>query len=265
MKKESVHLMDFPKIIDFQENIELINKMDKVRAICSSALFLRDKFNLRVRLPLNEIKIIGEDLENLKEFEAVILDELNIKKLTIENNIKEKAEIKLQLNFSKIGEKYGSKIPELMKAVKTNNYKIENNILYVSDLKLDTNYFDLKLIPLHPENSAIVENYNILIELDKNITKDLEYEGLARDLVRTIQQNRKDANLNISDKIYASIFVENNDLVEAIAQNISYIQEQTLIKDLKINKDFEKNSSDIFSFDNEINGNKIKVKLTLNF
>lgn len=263
MKTESVHLMDFPKIVDFQENIELVNKMDKVRAICSSALFLRDKFNLRVRLPLNEIKIIGENLENLKEFEAVILDELNIKKLTIENNIKEKAEVKLQLNFAKIGESYGSKIPELMKAIKTNNYKIENNILYASELTLDANYFDLKLIPLHPENSAIVENYNILIELDKNITKELEYEGLARDLVRAIQQNRKDANLNISDKIDASIFVENQDLIEAIQQNLVYIQEQTLIKNLKINKDFEKNSTNIFNFANEINGNKINIKISL--
>ena len=253
--------MDFPKLDNFKENNELVNIMDIVRAICSTALFARDKYNLRVRLPLSEIVIVGSNLEKIKDFEDIILDELNIKKLTILNDINKYAELKLQLNFAKIGQVYGSKIPELMKAIKTNNYEIKNNVLYACAIELDNTYFEQKLMPLN-QDFFVVDGYNILVKIDKNITEDLEFEGIARDMVRAIQQDRKNANLNVSDTLNAIFVIDDEKTRKAIEKNIDYIKEQTLIKNVDI---VEKNNKKMqFSFDEKLNDTNIKILFEVN-
>ena len=251
----SVHLMDFPKLDKFKANAELVANMDTVRAICSSALFLRDKYGLRVRLPLSEITVIGKNLDKIKDFENIILDELNIKKMSIIDNIDKYAELKLQLNFAKIGQVYGSKIPELMKAIKTNNYEIKNNKLYACGIELSDEYFEQKLIPINAD-FFVVDGYNILVKIDTNITKELEQEGIARDLIRIIQQDRKNADLNVSDTLDAIIVVNDNNAVEAIQNNLEYIKQQTLIKQLKISNKEEKMQ---FSFNEKLNECEIKI------
>ena len=253
----SVHLMDFPKLDRFEADEELVANMDIVRAICSSALFLRDKYNLRVRLPLSEIMIVGKNLEKIKDFNSIILDELNIKKMSIIDDIDRYAELKLQLNFAKIGQVYGSKIPELMKAIKTNNYEIKNGVLCACGIELTNEYFEQKLIPINPE-FFVVDGYNILVKIDTNITKELQQEGVARDLVRIIQQDRKNADLNVSDMLNAIIVVNSDktNIIEAIENNTNYIKQQTLISDLKINSQEEKMK---FSFVEKLDDSDIKI------
>lgn len=252
---DSVHLMDFPKLNEFEANAELVANMDTVRAICSSALFLRDKYGLRVRLPLSEIEIVGKGLDKIRDFESVILDELNIKKMLIIDNIDKYAELKLQLNFAKIGQIYGSKIPELMKAVKTGNYELKNNTLFICGIELTDEYFEQKLIPLSPE-FFVVDGYNMLVKINTNVTKELQQEGIARDLIRIIQQDRKNADLNISDTLNAMIIVNDNNVIEAIKNNLEYVKEQTLIKQLKISEKDEKMQ---FSFNEILNDCEIKI------
>ena len=65
---QSVHLQNFPDVSNINFDSKLVEEMDLVKEICSTALFLRDKENLRVRLPLNQIKIIGQDIKNLERY-----------------------------------------------------------------------------------------------------------------------------------------------------------------------------------------------------
>ena len=256
--KKSVHLQDFPVINNFIENSELVKNMDTVRAICSTALFIRDKFNLRVRLPLSNLKIIADKNEFLEDFKDIIIDEVNVKNIEFLNNIEETTETKLQLNFQLIGQKYGAKIPEMMKAVNNSSWKVnKKNKIEVAGIELEEDEYQIKFIPKNKaDNIVIVEGYNVLIELDIVTNSDLELEGLSRDLVRIIQQKRKEARLDISDRINLVIKTNFNLLKDAIEKNMKYIKEQTLAFSIEVVA--EELKSD-FSFCEELNGSSIFI------
>lgn len=256
-KKESVHLQDFPQMENFEADEKLIDTMDKVRAICSCALFIRDKNNLRVRLPLNSITIITNNVDEIRKFSPIIADEINVKKVDFIDKIEDFGEKKLILNFQKLGAKVGSKMPNLIKSAKANKWKTNKNNgkIDIEGFELEDDEYELRLEP-KKANVFPIENYDILIMLDLTITKELEYEGMARDLVRIIQQLRKDANLNINDRIDLVIKTNYDFLKNSIEQHKDYIKEQTLSLDLYITKD---SLNCDFSFCEEMDKNIVQI------
>ena len=94
----SVHLQDFPDVGFLNDEDELIRAMDLVRNICSSALSIRDNKNLRVRLPLQSLTIIGKDAKKLLDFKDIIAEEVNVKEIFTREDVAEFSEIKLQIN-----------------------------------------------------------------------------------------------------------------------------------------------------------------------
>lgn len=257
----SVHLQNFPEIKDFEVDRQLIDKMDKVRAICSCALFIRDKNNLRVRLPLNKITIVAADVDGIKEFSNIILDEINVKNVEFNKNISGFSSNKLVLDFKKIGPKVGGKMSEVIKAAKDGNWVLDGDKLAICGFKLDEDEFKLSLEP-NDKDIFVVDNYDILIKLDLKITEELEREGVVRDLVRIIQQFRKEADLNISDKINLKIYTDYNFLTESVEKFRNYISEQTLAKSLGIlptDKTGSSSSSNVFTFSEVLNDNKIII------
>ena len=260
---KSVHLQNFPNLDDFETDQKLVDKMDKVRAICSCALFVRDKNNLRVRLPLNKITIIGKNIEEIKEFSNIIIDEINVKNIEFIEDIDDFSTKKLILDFKKIGYKVGVKMPELIKATKENKWKIVDDKLDICGFILNKDEFKLTIEPKQT-NTFVVDNYEILIQLDLNITKELGQEGMARDLVRIIQQFRKDANLNLSDRIELNIYTEYNFLVESAEKFKNYISEQTLAKSFRIsNIDKNDKTSEGFVFEDTIDKNKVIIRFNV--
>jgi isoleucyl-tRNA synthetase len=261
--KDSVHLQSFPQLANFEIDRDLTNVMDKTRAICSCALAVRDRNNLRIRLPLNKITIIAEDAENLREFSAIIADEINVKSIEFLDNIEDFAENKLILNFQKIGSIVGSKMPDLIKAAKSKGWKItEDGSLIICGLELAGDEFSLQLIP-RKENIFPVEGYNVLIMLDLVITGELECEGAARDLVRLIQKFRKNAAIDIAAVVGLSIKTSHKLFLEAIAKHENYIKEQVLASNLAIIANDHQDTSSKFSFREEIEGNIIEINFSV--
>jgi isoleucyl-tRNA synthetase len=254
-KNNSVHLQNFPKMDNFSVDEVLLSAMDKVRAICSCALSIRDRNNLRVRLPLNKILIIGYNIKDIEEFSLIIKDEINVKTVEFIDNIEGYGEKKLALNFQKIGGKVGSKMPNLIKSSKTNGWNInENNELEIEGFKLEADEFSIKLESKR-ENVYVVDGYDILVMLDLVVTKELEYEGLARDLVRMIQQFRKDSELDVSDRIDLFVKTDHGFLIESIKQYEKYIKEQTLAVGL----DITNNLNCEFSFTDNLDDKTIQI------
>lgn len=252
---DSVHLQDYPRMDEFEKDKCLVEAMDKVRAICSAALSIRDKHNLRVRLPLNKITIIGNNIDDIKKFDDIILDEINVKNIDFETDIEKKADFKLQLNFQKLGSFIGSKMPMVLKALKANEWKIIDEKLIIADVELNNEYYSLNLVPKNTDNSTVVQEYNIVVELDINITRELKLEGIVRDIIRAIQQSRKEANLDISDRIFLNLSTIDNDIIEAINKHSEYIKEQTLSKELFIN------SENNFKFIYNISINNVNLEI----
>lgn len=109
MNNKSVHLQRVPNLSFIKSDKKLVENMDLVRNICSTALFIRDKHKLRVRLPLSNLKIISKKSQDISDFKNIIKDEVNVKNIELNDNISELAEFKLQLNFKIIGIKFGKK------------------------------------------------------------------------------------------------------------------------------------------------------------
>ena len=258
---DSIHLQDYPDVSNINFDDELVKEMDLVKEICSVALFLRDKENLRVRLPLNQIKIIGNDIEDLKKYKDIIADEVNVKNVVFESDIDKIATFVIEVDLKKLGSKYGEKLRDIMKAVKENKWKKANDDkIEIANTILEKDEYSIKLKPKkESKNMQALSNNKAIIELDFNITPELELEGLARDLIRIIQQNRKDANLVLSDRITLSLKTSSQKLIKAIQDNVEYIKNQTLAKEL----DIVDNISEEFSFGEEIDGDFINIGFSI--
>lgn len=237
-KNSSVHLQYFPQLSFLANDDILVRDMDMVRSICATTLFIRDQKNLRVRLPLNQLTIIGPDASKMLAFKDIIAEEVNVKNIVIIDKINDLAELKLQINFKKVGAKFGSKMKEISNAAKEGNWqKISDSKIAIAGEILENDEFEIKLTPKisnnDPERVIIALSTNdCLIELDVRITKELEEEGLARDIIRIIQQNRKDANLDISDQIKLKVYSSNQKILEVINSFTSYITDQTLTSEI---------------------------------
>jgi isoleucyl-tRNA synthetase len=234
---KSIHIENFPQKI-FQPQEELVTQMDTVREICSAVLSIRKKFNLRARLPLAKLTIVGEDALHFEKFKKFIMDEANVKKIIFNPNFTDGTKMKLDISFDKVGKKFGKKMPEILKAVKLGHWKkLANGSIFAGQEILSPEEFTLKLVP-----SAEGENYEsigseILVILDTEVTEALEMEGLARDFVRIVQNERKSKNFEVNDRITLS-YTGDGKFEQMINQNIDYIKEQCLIQNcLKANED----------------------------
>lgn len=260
----SVHLQDFPNLNFIENNESLVENMDFIRMVCSSALSIRDQKNLRVRLPLQKLTIIGKNLQEIAKFSEIIKDEVNVKSVEIQENLDDLAELNLKINFKKIGAKYGPKIKEIMAAAKSGNFtKIADNEIEIAGINLVDDEFDLALTPKTNEESSAVTvalpDNSSLISLETKITEDLANEGIARDIIRAVQQARKDADLDVSDKILLQISAEKN-ITDAAQSFENYIKEQVLADDLKISYDAKKiEESCFYSLETKIEDGKIKI------
>ncbi|MFT5702795.1 MAG: isoleucyl-tRNA synthetase [Rickettsiales bacterium] len=263
MKKNlSVHLQDFPDVSFLNNEEDLILDMDTVRQICSAALFIRDQKNLRVRLPLSKLTIIGAKAPRMLAYKDIISDEVNVKNIEIKSEIGDLAEIKLQINLKKVGAKLGSKMKEISMALKAGDWKkIEENKIEIAGEILVDDEFEIKLITKNPHNTTALPSNDCLIELDINLTKELEEEGLARDIVRAIQQNRKDADLNVSSHIKIDLFSENENLLQVIKIYEKYICEQTLTDQISFAKESSQISSRKHYFKNNLDENILELAL----
>lgn len=264
-RKISVHLQDFPDVSFLADEKELVADMDLVRAICSVALSIRDHKNLRVRLPLKSLTVIGKNSARILPFVEIISEEVNVKSVVIKEEISDLAELKLQINFKKIGAKYGAKIKEITLAAKEGKWqKISDNEIEIVGLKLVDDEFEIKLTTKNNDEKkfaiAALPTNDCLIQLDVEVTKDLEDEGIARDIIRAIQQNRKDADLNISDHIRLQIFSTNPRILEVAKSFENYIKTQVLADDLQC---VAEKISTKFSFENKLDDGDLMVGISL--
>lgn len=264
-RKISVHLQDFPDVSFLNSEKELVADMDLVRSICSVALSIRDNKNLRVRLPLKSLTVIGKNAARILPFKEIISEEVNVKSLEVKEEISDLAELKLQINFKKIGAKYGPKIKEITTAAKDGNWeKISDKEIKIAGVNLVDDEFEIKLMTKNQDEKKFalqpLPSNDYLISLDIEITKDLEDEGIARDIVRAIQQNRKDADLNISDKIKLQISSSNERILEVGKAFEKYIKEQVLAEDLVV---LDKIISAKFSFENKLDDGDLGVGIDL--
>jgi isoleucyl-tRNA synthetase len=199
---ESVHLSDWPDAGALVADAELVANMDRARDACSTALAMRRAQNVRVRQPLRAMTIAGPGAERLAPFAALIADEVNVKHVRTESAIEAFASFTLAVNARALGPRLGPEMKTVLAAAKSGKWeRSADGSATVAGQRLVGDEFALRLVPKPGVACQALASGELIVVLDFALTKELEQEGVARDLVRAIQQARREAGLAVSDRI----------------------------------------------------------------
>lgn len=236
----SVHLADWPDADLFPANPSLVEAMDRVQQICSTGSSLRKAANLRVRLPLQELTVVAPSTDALEGFAAVVADELNLRSVRLLDAATASPEEfgiqqKLVVNARAAGPRLGKNVQLAIKGSKSGDWSVDyDGVVTAGGLQLEPQEYTLETVVAESEGGsaavAVLPGGGFVV-LNTEVTPELEAEGLARDMVRAIQQARKDAGLNVSDRIRTSVTAPQN-VVDALLANAELVKGETLTVDL---------------------------------
>jgi isoleucyl-tRNA synthetase len=243
-KFESVHLSTIP--FEGYRNQELEDKMEIAQRVVYLTRAMRAKNNLKVRQPLNKMMVFVEEskrdaLFNMKE---VILEEVNIKELIVLDDDSGIVSKSAKGNFRSIGPKFGKKVNIIANAIKSLGKDEIKNLEKGDNISINLNGEDFVISKEDVEivsteiTGWVVENEEgVTTAIDTELNTGLIEEGLAREFVNRIQNMRKDAGYNVTDKIQIK-FTGSSELTQAVLSNLSYITNETLAENLLNVNDF---------------------------
>ncbi len=233
----SVHLTDWPLASDLPADAALVDAMDRTRDVCSAASSVRKARNLRVRLPLASLTVTGPGADALVPFSDIIRDEVNVKSVAFSQNVNAGAKFELKLVPAALGPRLGDGMQKVMGAFRKGDYELKpGKRPVVGGTELVDGEYDLRLVPTDPDNSAVLGSGDGVVTLDTVLTPDLEREGLSRDLVRLVQQARKAADLQVSDRISLTVSAS-GPWLDALAAYENEVKAETLATSLQTTVD----------------------------
>jgi len=196
----SVHLTDWPDATAFPSDHELVEAMDRVREIASLGLSLRKARQLRVRLPLPSITVVGSDVD-LEPYAGILRDELNVKMVGTSLSAEGYGITRrLNVNARALGPRLGRDVQRVIAAAKAGDWSADGRVI-AGGVELRDGEYELVLEAADPDAAIAFLPTGGFVVLDTATTPELEAEGVARDLIRAIQDARKAAGLDVSDRI----------------------------------------------------------------
>jgi isoleucyl-tRNA synthetase len=204
----SVHLADWPTSASLPRDVALVASMDMVRDVCSSALSVRKAHSRRVRLPLASLTVASPNASSLQNFLEIVKDEVNVREVLLTADVDAVASHELQVVPAVVGPRLGPNTQKVIVAVKKGEWTQEGETILVAGETLQPGEYALKLVTKSDSASAPLPGGAGVVLLDIHLTPELEAEGLARDVVRAVQQARRDADLNVSDRIVLTLGAE---------------------------------------------------------
>ncbi len=206
----SVHLEDFPDAEEFPADQALVDAMDRVRDVASKGLALRKATGKRVRLPLATLTLVVPDPAAVEPFVDILRDELNVKQVVVEQQEESSLgrygiERKLTVNARAAGPRIGKQVQQVIPAAKKGDWTATESGVTVGGVDLVEGEYTLDLTVADDSAAVAFLDGGGFAVLDTVTTPELEAEGLARDVVRAVQQARRDADLDVSDRIVLTL------------------------------------------------------------
>ena len=223
----SVHLLDWPEAGAFPVDEDLSRGMALVRDACSTLLSLRKSEGLRVRLPLASATVATPDVELVRPHLAIIRDELNVKEIVLTDDVAAHGRRELVLNPKALGPRLGGATQEVIGAHKRGDWEETGDGVRVGSHDLVSGEFDFRLVSDSDGAAATLPRDGGIVVLDTAVTPELELEGVARDLIRRVQQERRDAGLDVSDRIRLTVGGP-ADVLEALEVHRDLVAGETL-------------------------------------
>ncbi|MDR2704036.1 MAG: class I tRNA ligase family protein, partial [Cellulomonadaceae bacterium] len=251
----SVHLQDWPvPPPSWQADTDaLVKAMDQVRAVVSTALSLRKANQIRVRQPLAELVVACAEPSELEAYRELLATELNVKKVTLvpATDVSQQqygVQERLAVNARAAGPRLGKSVQTVIKAAKAGQWHHDaagNVVVSTSggEVPLEPSEYTLETVIGKPESKGAPEKVAELAAailptggftvLDLAMTAELVQEGFVRDVIRDVQEARKQAGLEVSDRIDLTLYVPDNQ-IEAIDTHHKAIKAETLAKSISI-------------------------------
>ena len=213
----SVHLSDWPDAAALPSEPELVAAMDAVREIASAGLGLRKARKLRVRLPLPSITVVGSSLD-LEPYAGILRDELNVKAFGVADSADGYGIVRrLDVNARALGPRIGREVQNVIAAAKAGDWQLVGEQVTAGGVPLLPGEYELVLTAADPAAAIAFLSGGGFVVLDTTTTPELEAEGRARDLIRQIQDARKAAGLEVSDRIVLTLSLPAEDAAAARA------------------------------------------------
>ena len=232
--EESVHLTDFPTSDESLINNEIEEKMDLVRDLISMGRNAREDVKIKVRQPISEVLIDGNNEKLISDLVPLIKEELNVKEVVFITNLDEYMNFNVKPNFKEVGKVFGPKIKEFSTILenlsnkeinKLNNNEAITITLAGEQIEVTTEMTDIRISAKEGFNVAY-QNNNFII-LNTNLTDELIKEGIARELISKVQNIRKESDFEITDRI--NLYYNGDTLIEeSIKEYEEFIKNETL-------------------------------------
>jgi isoleucyl-tRNA synthetase len=263
---KSVHHNDWPLVDTSLVNEKLMVDMDLAVKICSLGRSARNKAGIKLRQPLKEVKVVVEEtmLARLKGLTNLIKDELNVKEVALTTQERELVKYGILLLPHLLGKKYGKLFPKLCATVASMDADaILQTLKKDQSFKVEVDGDVITLLPKEievrtqpKEGYTVEEEQGIIVGVYTVVTEGLKKEGLAREIVRRIQNQRKDAGFDIADQI--EVYYEaGSRLCEVFISHGDYIASETL--SISIRK--AELPKEAYVVDYEIDGESLKIGL----
>ncbi len=230
--QRSVHLADWPDAALLPADADLVATMDMARDVCSVTLRVRKAHQRRVRQPLATLTVAVPGAAVLQPLAALIADEVNVKRVVLTDDVASVASNDLQVVPAVLGPRLGGRTQEVIKAVKSGNWRRDGDTVVAGDVVLEPGEYQLKLVVAGDAASASLPDGDGVVVLDTEVTPELEAEGTTRDVMRLVQQARRDAGLAVSDRIVLTLGVPQS-VRRALQANEAMLAAETLAVEVR--------------------------------
>lgn len=234
---ESVHLCDYPNVEETLIDPELEKQMSDIMNIVALGRAARNAANIKIRQPLGSMFIkCDKSVVLTQELIDIIKDELNVKSIITVDSLNEFEQYICKPNLGVIGPKFGKLLPEIAEALKTVDNKFVKSLLTygtaqlnLKNASINLSKEDVLIEAVAKEGYVIQTDNKFTVILDITLSEELINEGYIREITSKIQNMRKDAGFEVTDKIIL-YYYGNDKLDKVIKDNQEYLMNQTLCK-----------------------------------
>ena len=238
----SVHLCRFPEAEERWIDQELLRRVEVTIRTVEMGRAARSKSNLKVRQPLANLQVhwpAESDRRFVAEMEDQILEELNVKTLTVSEALDDLVQTEIKPNLAILGPKYGKGLGRIRQLLADQDASLvartvaagETLILTEDDARFELSPEEILVETRDPEGLAVIQEAGATVALNTVLTPELIHEGMARDFIRNVQNMRKDADFDVADRIHIQVETE-SELQVVIEKHREYISNETLATEI---------------------------------
>ncbi len=232
--ERSVHLRPWPEADELPADPELVVAMDLAREVCSAGHSIRKAAGRRARLPLSALTVAAPGASRLLPYADLIADEVNVKQVKLVESVGALAETVLNVVPAALGPRLGPRTQHVIAAAHKGDWsRLSDGTVQVGGIDLVPGEYDLRLRPCDPDSCRSLPGEVGIVSLDLETTAELEAEGTARDVIRLVQRARREAGLQVTDRIRLWIGVR-DEVVPALRNWQGHVATQVLATEMEI-------------------------------